>query len=100
MYVQTWKIKLTKDVTPLDESYGEWTKVEKPTIVPVSYEGAHNDKEFERVLACNENKTNNYNLVSNLERDDKVEENLFGEQIEDKIEVTPKTTLNLNAVRI
>ena len=36
---KTKKIILTQDVTFLQKSYGEYTKVEKPVVVTMSYKG-------------------------------------------------------------
>ena len=45
-------------MTFLNKSHGNWTKVEKATVVPVSYEGSDDEEEVEMVSAHNEN--NNY----------------------------------------
>ena len=44
LYPNTQKISPTNDVTFLDKSHGEWNKAEKPTVVPVSYEGSHDEE--------------------------------------------------------
>ena len=55
--------------------------------------GPDNEGEVETVLAYNENNYS-YNVVSNKESKDEVEESFFNYQIEDEIKVTPQTTLN------
>ena len=42
---------LTKDLTFLEKSYGEWYKVEKSTQVPMSYEGSVDEKKVKTFLA-------------------------------------------------
>ena len=41
--------KITKDMTFLEKSYGDWIKVEIPTVVPVSYEGSDEEEEVKLV---------------------------------------------------
>ena len=66
------------------KSFGEWNEVEKPTVVPMSYEG-YNVKEIEMASGYNENNDNNYNVVSNSECKDGREEKLFEDQIKEEI---------------
>ena len=56
------------------------------------------EEEVKMVLAQNENNNNNYNVVSNLESDDKVKKNVFEGHIDDKIKMTPQTMLNIKVV--
>ena len=60
--------------------------VSEITVVPVSYDGLDDDKRSKYA-------------VSNLESNDEAEENLFEEQIQDEIEVIPKTTFNPKLVK-
>ena len=48
-------IILTKDVTFLQKTYGQYAKVEKPVLVPMSYEGLDDEEEIETVPAVNNN---------------------------------------------
>ena len=91
---KTRKTSLTNDVTFLGKSFGKWNKVKNLSIVLMSYEGL-DDEDVKMVLGDNEINDINYNVVSNHEE----EENIFKEQIECKIEVTFKITLNPKAVR-
>ena len=50
------------------------------------------------ILAHNENNSNNYNVISDSESDNEVEENVFEEQLEDELKVNPKNTLNPTVV--
>ena len=70
------KISLTKDATFLVMSFGEWNTVEKPTVVPMSYEGS--DDEKVKVISGNdENNNNNYNVVNDFKSKDEEGENFF-----------------------
>ena len=80
-------------MTFLDKLCNECSKVENPTQVPMNDGGPDNEGEVETVLAYNENNYS-YNVVSNKESKDEVEESFFNYQIEDEIKVTPQTTLN------
>ena len=53
------KIILTRDVTFLQKTYGEYIKVEKPVLVTMCYEGSG---ELKMVSIISSN--NNYNVVS------------------------------------
>ena len=55
-------IILTQDVTFLQKSYGEYSKVEKPVILNKSYEGSNDEEELKKVYI--DNKNNNANVVS------------------------------------
>ena len=50
---KTKKIILTWDVTFLQKSYGEYTKIEKPVLVTTSYEGSDEEEELETVSVVN-----------------------------------------------
>ena len=54
-------ICLTKDVNFLTKSYGEWAKIEKTVVVPISYDGS-DEKEIE-LIPANDNSNNYYNLI-------------------------------------
>ena len=60
---KTKKIILTKDVTFLQKSYRDYSKVEKPVLVTTSYEGYNEEEELETVPVM-DNYNNNYNIVS------------------------------------
>ena len=59
---KTKKIILTGDITFLKKSYGEYTKVEKPVLVTIRYEGSNGEEELETVPIVKTN--NNVNIVS------------------------------------
>ena len=65
---------LKKDVTFLAKSYGECIKVEKPALVPASYEGSDAEK-GEMVSGYNEKNSNNHNVLSISNSDDSNYEN-------------------------
>ena len=46
---KTGKTSLTNDVTFLEKSFSEWNNVEKPTVVPVHYEGSDDEEEVKTV---------------------------------------------------
>ena len=98
MYNPKTKNRMIKDLTFLNESYGEWSKVDKPMLVSMNYEVSNGNKAVKIVLAHNENNDNCYNLVSNSESDKESKENFLEGQVEDELEVTPKTTLNPKVV--
>ena len=58
-------LSLTKDLTFLDKSYGEWHKVENQAVVSMSYEGLEDDED-KLALVHNEKIYNNYNVVSDV----------------------------------
>ena len=86
---KTKKIILTQDVTFLQKFYIEYTKVEKPVLVTMSYEGLNDEEELKMVSIVNEN--NNVNKITDIKNDN---ENVFNKDIDNKVEVTPKTTIN------
>ena len=98
------KNNLTKDMIFLHTSYNKWNKVEKPVMLPLTFEGSDDDEEVEMV-PTNINNYINCNVVSDSESDDEVKENLF-EEIDDKIEVTlmaklnPKVVLNMENLQV
>ena len=96
---KTKKIILTRDVTFLQKSYGEYTKVEKSILLTISYEGLDSEEELEPIPIVNNN--NNINLVGDSNSDDDIENDnnkLFEEDLDDKVNVTPKTTINAKVV--
>ena len=70
---KTKQVILTRDMTFLQKSYGECSKVEKPALVSMSCEGLDYDKEFETVpIISNNNKSNegyDSNSVNDIESD-------------------------------
>ena len=74
-------------------THGDWSKVDKPVMVPTGYEGLDDDDEVETVPTNNNDDNICYNIVSGSKSNEEAKENLF-EEINDKIKVTPKTTLN------
>ena len=47
---KTKKIIMTQDMTFLQKSYSEYTKVEHSVLVTANYEGSDDDEEFKTVL--------------------------------------------------
>ena len=66
----------------------------------MSYDGSDDKEAVKRALVHDENYNNDYYIVSSSESKVEVEENIFEGQIEDKIEVTPKTKLNPKVARV
>ena len=64
------------------------------------YEGSKDEEELKAVAVVNQNNKNS-NVVSDFESesDDKAEENVFDEHIDDKVEATSKTTINAKVIR-
>ena len=58
------------------------------------YKGSDDEEDVKTDSTHNENNNNSYNIVSNSQSDDKDKKNIFEEQVNDEIKVTPKTTLN------
>ena len=54
-------------MTFLQKSYGEYSKVEKPAVLNMSYEGSNDEEELEIVPV--DNKNNNVNVVSDSNSD-------------------------------
>ena len=69
---KTKQIILTRDVTFLRKSYGEYSKVEKPVVLNTSYEGSDDEEELEIVPV--DNKNNDVNVVSDSDSDSSDEE--------------------------
>ena len=86
------KNSLIKDVTFLNKSYGEWSKVEKPVLIPKNYDGLDDEEEIK--MASTNKDNNNGNILRDSENDDEAKKNFFEEWVNDEIKVTPKTTLN------
>ena len=72
---------------------GDWSKVNKPVMVLIIY-GSNDHEEVEKGLTINEHDNNYHNVVSNSDSDNEVKENVFEEHVDDKVGVTPKTTLS------
>ena len=49
-------------MTFLHKSYGKWSKVEKPVMVPMSYKGLH-EKDVVKTVPTNSSRKNNYLYV-------------------------------------
>ena len=90
------------DVSFLQKSYGEYSKVEKPAVLNMSYEGSDEEEELETVPV--ENNNNNVNIVSDSESDSSDEDfknnegNFFDEDMNDQVIALPKTTVNARVV--
>ena len=65
---KTKKIILIRDMTFLQKSYSEYSKVEKPVLVTISYEGLDDEEELKQVPIVNQN-NNNYNVVGDSDSD-------------------------------
>ena len=97
---KTKKIISTRDMTFLQKSYGEYSKVKKPVLVTMSYEGLDEEEELKMVPIINNNNNNN-NIVSASDSDTDIEndnKNVFDEDIDDEVKVTSKTTINAKVV--
>ena len=100
---KTKKIILTWDVTFLQKSYGEYTKVDKPVVVTTSYEGSDEEEELETVHIVTNN--SNVNVVSDSDSDSSEEDfennndNFFDKYINDQMKVTLQTTINIKVVQ-
>ena len=91
----TKTIILTRDITFLQKSYGEYSKAEKPVLVVMRYEGSDNYEELRTAPVVNTK--NNVNIVSDSNNDDDIENDnktFFDKDINDEVKVTPKTTIN------
>ena len=77
-------------MTFLQKSY---SKVEKSVLVTMSYVGLDDEEELKTVSVINKH-NNNYNVVSDSKSESnyKKKENLFDEDIDNKVKVTPKIT--------
>ena len=64
----------------------------------MSYERSY-DEEIKAVSSNNKNNNYYHDAVNDVKSDDEDEESIFEDQIENEIEVTPKTTLNPNEIR-
>ena len=83
------------------KSYGGDSKVEKPVVVTMSYNGSDDEEELQMVPAINnnnKNNNNNYNAVSDSESNNKSKENHFDEDINEEIKADLKTTINIKVV--
>ena len=86
---------MTRDVIFLQKSYGEYTKVEKPAVLTMSYEGLDEEEEPKMVPVVINNSNVNVVSDSNSDSSDKKfennEDNLFDEDIDDQLKVSPQT---------
>ena len=84
-------------MTFLQKSYSEYTKVEKPAMLTMSYEGSDEEEEPKMVPVVINN--SNVNVVSNCNSDSSEEDfknnedNLFDEDINNRVKVPPKPLL-------
>ena len=62
---KTNKIILSKDVTFLQKSYADFSKVEKPVLTTMIYEGLDDEEELKIVPVIYQNNCNNCNVIGN-----------------------------------
>ena len=77
----------------LEKSYDAWIKVEKSTIIPVSYQGLDDYEEVKIVLIDNENNYNYYNVVSDSAHDNEVKEKFLKTRCKIKLKWPPRPCL-------
>ena len=100
---KTNKIILTRDVTFLQKSYSEYTKVDKPVVVTTSYEGSTKEEKLKIVPVVINN--NNLNVVTDLETEsskndfENDDKNVFDEDVDDQVKANPQTTINTIVVQ-
>ena len=98
------KIALTWDMTFLQRSYGEYTKVEKPAVVTKSYEGSDEEEELKMVPIVINNKS--VNIVSDSESDSSKDsiknndDNFFDNDINDQVKMTPQNNINAKDAKV
>ena len=63
-------------MTFLQKSYGEYSTVEKPVMVLMSYEGSDDDK-VEKVPEINQNNNHYYNVFSDSKSNNKAKEHFL-----------------------
>ena len=80
----------------LQKSYSEYSKVEKPVLVTMSYDGSDEEEELKMVPIVIQN-NNNYNVVSDLDNgsNDENKETLLDENINEEVKMTPTTLSKL-----
>ena len=94
---------MTRDVTFLQKSYGECSKVKKPAVLNTRYEGSNEEEELTTVPV--ENNNNNINVVSDSDSNSSNEdfENnkgiFFDKDINDQVIASPKTAVNAKVVQ-
>ena len=81
------------DVTFLQKSYHEHTKVEKLVVVTMSYEGQDEEEELQiaNVVNDSESDSSNNDIKNN-------NDNFFDEVINNQVKATPQTTINTKVV--
>ena len=95
---------MTQDVTFLQKSYSEYSKVDKPVVVTTSYEGLDDNEEQLKTLPIVVTNNNKVNVVSDSDSDSSEEDfknnedNFFDEDIDDQVKVSPQTTVNAKVV--
>ena len=78
-------------MTFLQKSYGDWSKVEKPVLFPISYEGSEeDDDDVKMVPVINQNNSNDFKVVSDSKSNDKANKNLFNKDVNDEVDAVPK----------
>ena len=99
---KTKRIILTRDVTFLQKSYGEYSKVEKPVVLNMSYEKSDDQEELKIVPV--DNKKNDVNVFSNSNSDSSDKdfknnkESFFDEDNNDQVISSYKTTVNAKVI--
>ena len=96
------RIILTLDVTFLQKSYGEYSKVEKPVVLNTSYQGSNGEEELEIVPLYNKNNDVNVGSNSDIHSSEDFEndkENFFDEDINNQVIASPKTTVNAKVIQ-
>ena len=68
-------------------------------MVLMSYEGSDDKEELKMLPVINQNNNNYYDIVSDSNGDNELEENFFDEEINDEFEATTKTTINAKVVQ-
>ena len=94
----TQKITLAQDVTFIQMSYNEYTKVKKPVVITTSYEASDKEEEPETVPVVINNSY--VNVVSDSETNSikkdfkNNNDHFFDKDIDDQVKATPQTTVN------
>ena len=94
---------LTRNVTFLQTTYGEYTKVEKSVVITTSNEGSDREEELKTdPLVIN---NNNVNVVNDSQSDSSKEDfknnsnNFFDDYINDQVKASPQTTVHAKVVQ-
>ena len=90
-------------MTFLQKPYSEYTKVNKPVVVMMSYEGSDDEEQELKTVPVIIN-NNNVNVVSDSDSDSSKKDfkndgnKFFDEDINDQVKTTPQTTINAKVV--